>query len=169
MRHIVGVLLSMKWTVKDVDMYQQAKEYIDTVFVPLVPITFGDQMKRLTASSDLITILSMEIEKKFKGRIFLTPVFYYVNGDKKKSVSLQIWLEELKQAEFKYIYFLSPDRSWESEEQNLIGSFLFIPDFSEEQLEVEQAQEVIKQQSQIIIDIFVDKWKNGNQQVVSKI
>ena len=152
----------MKWTVKDVDMYQQAKEYIDTVCVPLVPITFGDQMKRLTSSSEWISILSMEIEKKFKGRIFLTPAFYYFDGDKKKIDSLQNWVMELKQAKFKYIYFLSSDYSWEKEEKNLTGSVLCIPEFSVEQLEVEQAHEVIKQQSQIIIDIFIDKWKNEN-------
>ena len=153
----------MKWTAKDVDMYQRAKEYIDTVCVPLVPITFGDQMKRLTSSSDFITILGMEIEKKFKGRIFLTPAFYYVSGDKKKSDSLQVWLEELKHAGFKYIYFLATDHSWEIEEKNLTGSFLYISDFSKEQLEMDQAQELIKQQSQIMIDIFIDKWKNENQ------
>ena len=128
--------------------------------VPLIPITFDDQMKQLTSSSDFISILSMEIEKKFKGRIFLTPTFYYVNGDKKKVDSLQNWIMELKQAKFKYIYFLSSDHSWEKEEKNLTGSFLLIPVFSVEHLEMEQAHEVIKQQSQIIIDIFIDKWKN---------
>ena len=45
---------SMKWNVKDVEMYVQAKEYVDTVVVPLIPITFNDQMKQLTSSSEFI-------------------------------------------------------------------------------------------------------------------
>ena len=39
----------MKWNVKDVELYEQAKEYVDTVLIPLIPITFDDQMKQLTS------------------------------------------------------------------------------------------------------------------------
>ena len=150
----------MKWNVKDVELYEQAKEYVDTVLIPLIPITFDDQMKQLTSSGNFLSILSMEIEKKFKGRIFLTPTFYYFNGDKKKVDSLQNWIIELKHAKFKHIYFISTDESWEREEKNVTGSFLLIPSISIEHLEMEQAHQVIKQQSQIIIDNLSNKWKN---------
>ncbi len=44
MRHIVGVLLSVKWNAERDGHVLTSKEYIDTVFVPLVPITFeGDE------------------------------------------------------------------------------------------------------------------------------
>lgn len=150
----------MKWNVKDVEMYNQAKEYVDTVLVPLVPITFDDQMKQLSSTSDFISILSLEIEKKFKGRIFLTPTFYYVNGDKKKADILKNWIMELKKAKFKHIYFLSADSSWEREAMNMPDSFLFISHVSMESVEMEQVHEMIRQQSIEIIDKFTNKWKN---------
>ena len=71
----------MKWTVKDLDMYIQSKEYVDTVLIPLVPITFGGQMKRTGSMNELITILSLEIEKQMKGRILLLPTFHYLSDE----------------------------------------------------------------------------------------
>lgn len=150
----------MKWNVQDVELYHQVKEYVDTVLVPLVPISFDDQMKQLATKSFFLSNLSMEIEKKFKGRIFLTPTFYYVNGDQKKADSLQNWVIELKQTNFNHIYFLSFDKSWEKEEENLTGSFLLIPPVSMDNLEMEQIHEMLKQQSCQLIDIFTNKWKN---------
>ena len=151
----------MKWNVKDVEMYSNAREYVDTVLVPLVPIAFDDHMQQMTLFGDFITILSMEMEKMFKGRIFLTPTFYYVKDDHQKVASLLVWEKELKRAEFKHIFFLSSDASWEENAKNLMGSFLFIPNHAIEHLDREQVHQMIKQQSQILIDNFANKWKNG--------
>jgi hypothetical protein len=150
----------MKWNVKDVEMFIEAKEYVDTVLVPLIPITFNDQMKQLTSASDFMAILSMEIEKNCKGRILLAPTFYYVNGDEKKVEGIQNWIMELHQAKFKHIYFLTSDMNWKKDENNLSGLLLWIPTISLERLEIEQAREVMKQQVKQIVDIFTINWEN---------
>ena len=100
------------------------------------------------------------MKRRCKGRILLAPTFHYVNGDEEKVDSLQNWIIELKQAKFKHIYFISTDNVWKKEETNLTGSFLWIPSISLEHVEMEQAQEMIKQQVSQIIDIFKHHWKN---------
>ena len=62
-------MIGMKWTAKDLDMYVQAKEYVDTLLIPLVPLSFGERIKKSGSMNEFITILSMEIEKQMKGRI----------------------------------------------------------------------------------------------------
>lgn len=150
----------MKWNVKDVEMYQQARAYVDTVLVPLVPIAFDNQMQQMASSSECITMLSMEIEKMFKGRIFLNPIIYYVNDDHQKIATLKIWEKEWKRAQFKHIFFLSSDDSWQIEAKDDLDSFLFIPYITFEHLDKEQVLQVIKEQSQLLIDKFTNKWKN---------
>lgn len=149
----------MKWNVKDAETFIEAKEYVDTALVPLIPITFHEQMKQLTSASDFIGILSMEIEKKFKGRILLTPTFYYVNGNEQKVDELQNWVMELRHEKFKHIYFLTSDINWKKDEKELHGSLLWIPSISLEILDIEQARVLINQQIQQIIDIFTSDWE----------
>jgi hypothetical protein len=150
----------MKWNVKDAAMYIEAKEYIDTALVPLIPITFNDQMKKLSSASDFISILSIEIEKNFKGRILLTPTFCYLSSDANKLATLQNWEKELRDAQFTHVFFLTSDIDWKKDENVFLASLLWIPAISLEFLEITQAREVIKQQSEQIVDIFIKKWKN---------
>ena len=149
----------MKWNAKDAETFIEAKEYVDTALVPLIPITFREQMKQLTSSSDFIGILSMEIEKKFKGRILLTPTFYYVNGNEQKVDELQNWVMELHHEKFKHIYFLTSDINWKKDEKELHGSLLWIPSISLEILDIEQVRVLINQQIKQIIDIFTSDWE----------
>lgn len=74
----------MKWTAKDLDMYMQSKEYVDTVLIPLVPLSFKGQMKQSGSMNEFLTILSLEIEKQMKGRILLLPTFHYISDEMDK-------------------------------------------------------------------------------------
>jgi hypothetical protein len=158
---IVGGMPSMKWNAKDSDMYVQAKEYIDTVVIPLVPIRFTDEIKQLTSASDFISMLCMEIERICKGRMLLAPTFYYVSGDLARVGALQSWEMALDEAKFKHIYFLSTDNAWKQDENHLSGSFLWIPSIPLEHLEIGQAQDMIRQQAAQIIDIFKQHWEKN--------
>ncbi|MBK5462902.1 DUF2487 family protein [Peribacillus sp. TH16] len=96
----------MKWTAKDLDMYIQSKEYVDTVLIPLVPITFGSQIKQTGSMNEFLTILSSEIEKQMKGRILLMPTFHYLSDEEDKIDLLKRWTNKVKENNFKHIFFL---------------------------------------------------------------
>ncbi|MGG4267352.1 YpiF family protein [Peribacillus simplex] len=150
----------MKWTAKDIDMYMQSKEYVDTVLIPLVPLSFGRQMKQTGSMNEFLTILSLEIEKQMKGRILLLPTFHYLSDEMDKAERLNRWANEVKAKDFKHIFFLTSDFEWKKEEKELENNLVWIPAIPLESLETEQAREMINQQVIQILDIFTYNWKN---------
>ncbi|MFF2286508.1 YpiF family protein [Peribacillus butanolivorans] len=150
----------MKWTAKDLDMYIQSKEYVDTVLIPLVPITFGSQIKQTGSMNEFLTILSSEIEKQMKGRILLMPTFHYLSDEEDKIDLLKRWTNKVKENNFKHIFFLTSDIEWKKEERELEQNLVWIPAIPLETLENNQAREMINQQVLQILDIFTYNWKN---------
>ncbi|MFS0764757.1 YpiF family protein [Peribacillus phoenicis] len=150
----------MKWTAKDLDMYMQSKEYVDTVLIPLVPLSFRGQMKQTGSMNEFLTILSLEIEKQMKGRILLLPTFHYLSDELDKVERLKRWANEVKENNFKHVFFLTSDFEWKKEERELENNLVWIPAIPLEALEIEQAREMIHQQVIQILDIFSYNWKN---------
>ena len=150
----------MKWTAKDLDMYMQSKEYVDTVLIPLVPLSFKGQMKQTGSMNEFLTILSLEIEKQMKGRILLLPTFHYLSDEMDKVERLKRWANEVKENNFEHVFFLSSDFEWKKEERELENNLVWIPAIPLEGLEIEQAREMINQQVLQILDIFSYNWKN---------
>lgn len=150
----------MKWTAKDLDMYMQSKEYVDTVLIPLVPLSFGAQMKQTGSMNEFLTILSLELEKQMKGRILLLPTFHYLSDELDKIKRLKGWANEVKENNFKHVFFLTSDFEWKKEERELENNLVWIPAIPLEGLEIEQAREMINQQVLQILDIFTYNWKN---------
>ncbi|MET1179592.1 YpiF family protein [Peribacillus simplex] len=150
----------MKWTAKDLDMYMQSKEYVDTVLIPLVPLSFKGQMKQSGSMNEFLTILSLEIEKQMKGRILLLPTFHYISDEMDKVERLKRWANEVKENDFEHVFFLTSDFEWKKEERELDNNLVWIPAIPLEGLEIEQAREMINQQVLQILDIFSYNWKN---------
>ncbi|MCK2016532.1 YpiF family protein [Peribacillus frigoritolerans] len=150
----------MKWTAKDLDMYMQSKEYVDTVLIPLVPLSFKGQMKQTGSMNEFLTILSLEIEKQMKGRILLLPTFHYLSDEMDKVERLKRWANEVKENNFEHVFFLTSDFGWKKEERELENNLVWIPAIPLEGLEIEQAREMINQQVLQILDIFSYNWKN---------
>ncbi|MCM3673966.1 MULTISPECIES: YpiF family protein [Peribacillus] len=150
----------MKWTAKDLDMYMQSKEYVDTVLIPLVPLSFKGQMKQTGSMNEFLTILSLEIEKQMKGRILLLPTFHYLSGEMDKVERLKRWANEVKENDFEHVFFLTSDFEWKKEERELENNLVWIPAIPLEGLEIEQAREMINQQVLQILDVFSYNWKN---------
>ncbi|PJN90016.1 YpiF family protein [Bacillus sp. mrc49] len=150
----------MRWTAKELDMYSQSKEYVDTVLIPLVPLSFGGQMKQTGSMNEFLTILSMEIEKQMKGRILLMPSFHYISNEMDKVERLKHWATELKENDIRHIFFLTSDYEWKKDERELENNLIWIPAIPLESLENEQARGMINQQVLQILDIFTYNWKN---------
>ncbi|MFH0067463.1 YpiF family protein [Peribacillus sp. NPDC056705] len=150
----------MKWTAKDLDMYKQSKEFVDTVLIPLVPLSFKGQMKQSGSMNEFLTILSLEIEKQMKGRILLLPTFHYISDEMDKVERLKRWANEVKENDFEHVFFLTSDFEWKKEERELDNNLVWIPAIPLDGLEIEQAREMINQQVLQILDIFSYNWKN---------
>ena len=78
----------MKWIVKDVEQFEQAREYVDTGVIPLLSISTAKKMK-MVVEQEFIELLSMELEREYKGRVLLLPAFTYLVESQKRKGRLQ--------------------------------------------------------------------------------
>ena len=77
----------MKWIVKDVEQFEQAREYVDTGVIPLLSISAAKEMKMVVEQGEFIELLSTELEREYKGRVLLLPAFtYLVESQKNEKV-----------------------------------------------------------------------------------
>ena len=88
----------MKYQTADMEMFERSREYIDTVIIPLNAITFEKGVSQAVASYEYLSLLTYELERELKGRIFLAhPVPYSKeSGQESKKALLNHWLNVWK-------------------------------------------------------------------------
>ncbi|MEW9500202.1 YpiF family protein [Jeotgalibacillus marinus] len=153
----------MLWNAKEVGMYIQEKAYIDTVIVPLLPISFSGNTKQEAEQAEFITLLTTLLEKQFKGRMMLIPPFTYMNIEKKedKVRKLQNWCNELKNQEFEHVVCLTSDPMWKEVEQDFHASLLWMPSIPLEHMDEKYKQKIVDDQVNQLVKIIVQKWQNA--------
>ena len=101
---------NLKWIVKDVEQFEQAREYVDTGVIPLLSISAAKEMKMVVEQGEFIELLSTELEREYKGRVLLLPAFtYLVESQKNEKGRLQEWTNHLRSEGFKHIAYVTSD------------------------------------------------------------
>ena len=90
----------MKWIVKDVEQFEQAREYVDTGVIPLLSISAAKEMKTVVEQGEFIELLSMELEREYKGRVLLLPAFTYLVESQKRKRSFARMDKSFEKARF---------------------------------------------------------------------
>lgn len=150
----------MKWVPEDMEMFLKAKEYIDTVVIPLYPISFGDDVKQSANMTEFINLLATQLERQFKGRLILLPGFPYLkNKDNNKSLNDVLeWENRLKDEEFKHIFYVTSDSDWKMVEQQLSGSLIWLPALPLEHMDDKQKNSILMDQVKQLVNLFTQKW-----------
>src|SRR5699024_3232336 len=103
----------MKWNKASLEQYVQAKEYVDTLIIPLshFHLSQDNDLKKRAFRSDLLSIFSNEIEKELTGRIILTNSFNYLKKSNKETETNQLneWLDDAKTQPFIHIFLVTFD------------------------------------------------------------
>ncbi|MGG2092876.1 YpiF family protein [Bacillus sp. S13(2024)] len=150
----------MKWAVADVVEYEQAREYIDTGIIPLLSISFEKGMKETAVEGEFISVLTRELEREYKGRVFLLPAFTYVEGCVSEKQRLQEWTNYLKDKGLQHIALITSDFSWKEMEHELTEPLFCLQALPLEQLSDQTKRELIHAQIKKIMEIFTEKWEN---------
>ena len=149
----------MRWMAADVEMYQKAAEYVDTAIVPLLPVSFGEDMKQNASMAEFIGILTTQLEKQFKGRIFLLPDFVYLKGLDSSINGLKEWENTLLDKQFKHVFYITSDSSWRQHEKGLSGNLLWLPSLSLEHMQEQQKVTLVEEQVNQLLSLFTEKWQ----------
>jgi hypothetical protein len=153
----------MKWVSKDIETYLAAKEYVDTAVIPLVSVSFGNEMMQSASSAEFITLLTSYLERQFTGRLLLLPPFTYFKSDHPEDIVLQMkkWEENIKKNEFKHIFYITSESDWKLHEKDLTGSLIWLPSLPLEQLNDQQKISLIESQVKQLLSLFTQKWQEN--------
>lgn len=153
----------MKWIRTDIEMYMKAKEYVDTVVVPLLPITLQGDMISTCEMGEFISILSNELEREYKGRIIVLPAFTYLKQEEMSVLigRLNTWNHTLT-AEGKHVLLLTSDPDWKLNEKEIEASLLWVPSISFADMDKKYIEQMIKSQLKPIQTIVMNLWNKEN-------
>ena len=148
----------MKYQSLDAEIFLKSREYVDTVIIPLNPIAFDDTFSQTVSSYEFMTLLTYELEKELKGRVFLAqPLPYIKNGSiEEKSQLLLTWLNFYQSEGFKTIRFFTTDSKWTSIDKE--GHVLWIPAVPIDKMPPETIKSVIGEQTKQLAAILEETW-----------
>ncbi|MGG1573837.1 YpiF family protein [Fictibacillus sp. NRS-1165] len=151
----------MKWRSGDITVYQQSKEFVDTVVIPLQPLSFGISMKTSAGMADYSLLIAEETERQLHGRLFLMPAFTYLKHDSEEALISRLlsWVKELKEEGFRHIFFLTSDAEWKKSEQKLGENLLWMPVIPMETMDPSYKEEIVKEQVKQLFQIILHKWQ----------
>ncbi|WP_257997853.1 YpiF family protein [Salimicrobium jeotgali] len=152
----------MKWAKKDLEQFVKEKEYIDTLFIPLIPIhtSIDEKMTGSGFQAELTNLFSRIIEEQFRGRIVLAPDYYYIAGNAEAEVDrVNNWIDSFTEKPFSYVFLFSFDRNWRKSESDLRGELLWFPGLRHGDLQSTETQSFVKEQAKEIVEIIKESWQ----------
>lgn len=154
----------MKWQLKDINMYLQSKEYVDTAIIPLVPVTWHDQMLTDVSAGEFTNILSAELENQLKGRIVLLPPFTYLKSEVMAGREERItnWLDLLKADGIEHIHLLTSDVDWKTAQVSFSDQIIWMPAIPLGDMDENHKLSVLEDQVKQLLQIVTNKWQNDN-------
>lgn len=152
----------MKWNKPSIQQYVEAKEYIDTLLIPLVPLQLipDNELEKNAFQREFLGILTHEIEKDLAGRIMLLPDYVYLKKSDytKESERLNEWIREATKQPFKHSFFMTLDSSWKKHEQVLEGMLLWLPGMHSGDLRSGEVHTMIRDQVEQISELIRSYW-----------
>lgn len=152
----------MKWKKTELEKYVQAKEYVDTILLPLIPCQMGNDQESEKSSfqNEVINIFANEIEKELSGRIMLAPSYYFLKtADKTAEVDrINAWVQDMQKQPFEHIILLTFDAEWKKYEKSINGNILWLPGMQSGDLHSKETIDFIRDQISQISEIIRSYW-----------
>lgn len=152
----------MKWFQNDLQKYGQAKEYIDTLLIPLQSFHLSEE-ENLTKDSfqrEVLSIYANEIEKELSGRLMLAPTYFYLkSSDQQAEIDrLNEWIKDIEQQPFKTVFLMTFDNRWKKVEKDLNANLLWLPGLKPMDIHSKEAVSVIRNQIEQISELIRSYW-----------
>ncbi|MGG4168471.1 YpiF family protein [Rossellomorea vietnamensis] len=154
----------MNWNVKDIEVFEAEKAYVDTAVIPVVPVDFGEDIRVSAAQSEFINLLTLHLERQFKGRMMMIPSFTYrMSSSMDSEVSeLSQWAEELTGSGVKHVFFLTSDSGWKKVEDKLGEGLIWVPSIPLENLDEQYKHSIMEDQVKQLLNVIVQKWQKNS-------
>ncbi|MCC9021015.1 YpiF family protein [Bacillus nakamurai] len=148
----------MRWRAADANAYLQSIDYIDTAVIPLISIKSPGGLKEAAEQGESTQLLSEELERQLKGRVYLFPSYTYVDIDQTQISQLQKVKEEVM-SQFRHVVFLTADEKWKDSE---IGpDVIYIPAVPFEHMKDSLKRKIADDKCGEILNVLLQKWNNS--------
>ena len=148
----------MIWIEKDLKQVIENKEFIDTVLVPLTPISFNEQDVKLANQVEDLGILLNELERQYRGRVIVTPPFSYLINESNKVERLNEWGNMFRENGMKNIFFVTCDFEWKGLETDFTDNIMWIPSLDLASFDMMTQKTIVSKHIEHLITIFSKKW-----------
>jgi len=152
----------MRWIKSDLERYIGAKEYIDTLLVPLLPFEFSADanLTKNAFQMEILTIFLNELEKELTGRLILSPSYHYLKkANKEEEIErLNHWILDAQEQPFEHIFFVTFDSSWKKEEQAIHGNLLWLPGTHSGDIQSKESVAMIRDQVEQVSELIRSYW-----------
>src|SRR5690625_234509 len=152
----------MNWTRESIEQYVSAKEYIDTLLIPLTPLDFKNDQNMIKSASEreYLNVLSYEIEQQLTGRVLQLPEYVYIKNDNYNGDidRLNEWSKMFNEDYFKHVFYLTLDINWRKHEKSLNGNFLWFPSVTSDHPRSAEMKNVVRDQVEQISDLIRSYW-----------
>lgn len=151
----------MKWTSEDMKQYMKAKEYVDTLFIPLIPFQLSDDHAEKSAfQNEVMSIYANEIEQNLTGRVLFLPHYFYVSN---KDLSLEAerlhdWIMSSQNETFEHVFLLTFDSTWRKYENQLDATLLWLPGMHSGNIYSKEVAQIITDQVEELIELIRSYW-----------
>ncbi|MFC4557377.1 DUF2487 family protein [Virgibacillus kekensis] len=157
----------MKWIEKDLEQYIKAKEYVDTVIVPLLPFQLSTDtaMGKDAVQREALVVFLQELEKELTGRVMVTPEYNYLKSAAKEQEieRMHTWIRELQSQPFHHIFYITNDSSWKKKEQSIEGTLLWMPGSTKGSVKSKEMQAVIQGQVEQVSELIKSYWQESEE------
>ncbi|ALC81402.1 MULTISPECIES: DUF2487 family protein [Bacillus] len=147
----------MKWRAKDAELYLHSKEYIDTAIIPIVSVQLDSNWKSIVTKGEYTSLITEELERQLKGRVFLFPSSTYV--EKEFSLPFIRKLGDSVNREFRHVVFITTEEEWKDALEEF--QVITIPHVPLEDLSTALKQKMVQDQIEKILNILLQYW-NGS-------
>lgn len=94
----------MLYNFKDISVLKDQLEFIDTAIIPFAGADMDSNALANTSNIELLQLVTIQLEKQFKGRIFITPAMTTVSSD---TTVLEQYKAQLREYGFKNVVVLT--------------------------------------------------------------
>lgn len=148
----------MKWTTSDLEQVLEHQKYIDTIIVPLCPVSLQKDLISLAEQREDLIILTSEIERTYKGRVVIAPEFTYLIGENNKLDRLNEWNKEFTQSGMKHIFYLTCDYEWKQVNAGFDESLIWLPALNINNLDETTQRVIVDKQLTHLNALFSKIW-----------
>lgn len=152
----------MRWTTEDIEKYIQAKEYIDTVIIPLQAFQMTDEKSLVNDAfaSKILTISCEQMEAELSGRVVLTSPYTYIKSTTlaDEAKRLNEWVEHIKQQPFNNVFFVTSDMAFKKIESELDGHLIWMPVGKMMNVHSQEAKAFVQNQVEHISEYIRSFW-----------